>query len=75
MLKLPVVKSKELIRALERLGFYRHRKSRGSHLVMTHFDGRRIIVPVHYGKDIPKGTLQGIIKDLNIRREDFFSLL
>lgn len=72
---MPIVKSKELIRALERLGFSRHHKSRGSHIVMAHSDGRRVVVPVHSGKDLPKGTLFGIIKDLNISKEDFIKIL
>lgn len=75
MPKLPAVKPKEIIRALEWLGFSRHRKSRGSHIAMSHEDGRRVIIPVHHGRDIPKGTLFGIIKDLNISKEEFLKLI
>ena len=59
------VKPKELIRALQKIGFVKFR-SRGSHLLMKHLDGRRTIIPVHGGKDIPIGTLNAILKDLQI---------
>ncbi len=74
MPRLPAVKSKELIRVLESVGFIKHRKMSGSHLVLKHSDGRRTTVPVH-SKDIPKGTLLAIIKDVKISREDFLELL
>lgn len=75
MPKLPVIKPKELIKILKQLGFSQHRKSRGSHIMMTHSDGRRVVVPAHYGKDVPNGTLLGIIRDLNISKEEFIGLL
>lgn len=74
MSKLPVIKSKELIRAFNRLGFFeRHRV--GSHAQFKHSDGRRITVPIHSGKDIKKKTLRGIINDLNISVEEFVKIL
>ncbi|MBI1833411.1 MAG: type II toxin-antitoxin system HicA family toxin [Candidatus Andersenbacteria bacterium] len=74
MPKLPVISSKRLISVLEKMGFRRGR-SRGSHLMMIHRDGRRTVVPTH-GRDMPKGTLFAILKDLNISsKEDLASLL
>jgi predicted RNA binding protein YcfA (HicA-like mRNA interferase family) len=32
----------------------------GSHHVMRHPDGRTIVVPVHAGRDIAKGTLRPV---------------
>ena len=52
---LPHIKSRELIRALEKLGFHLLRKSKGSHWQFEHPDGRRTTVPVHKGKDIGPG--------------------
>ena len=46
----------------------------GSHRVMKHADGRRTTVPMH-GKDIPKGTLLAILRDIEITKEDFVKLL
>ncbi len=75
MSRLPSIKPKKLIQALKKLGFYEHRQRGTSHLVMVHSDGRRVIVAVHSGRDIPKGTLHGIIKDIEMSPEEFRKLL
>ena len=63
---LPVVKPRELIRALERMGFRLLRKSPGSHWQFEHPDGRRTTVPVHKGRDIGPGLLRTILRDVEI---------
>lgn len=75
MPKLPVVKSSELLSVLGKMGFVRHRQSRGSHIVMTHIDGRRTVVVDHKGRDIPNGTLLAILRDIGLSKEDFFRLM
>ena len=75
MPKLPVIKGKQLIRALKQLGFFEHRQRGTSHLIMVHTDGRRASIPIHPGKDIPRGTLKGILKDLEISTEEFIQVL
>lgn len=75
MPKLPIVNARQLIKALEKLGFYKHRQRGTSHLILAHSDGRRTTVPMHSGKDLPKGTLKGILRDLEISTEEFTSLL
>lgn len=75
MPKLPIIKDKELIKALEALGFTKHRQRGTSHLVMKHHDGRRVIVPIHPGKDIPRGTLRGILRDIEISPQNFIEVL
>jgi len=74
MAKLPVVKPKELIRVLYKLGFFEHNRV-GSHAQFKHPDGRRITVTIHGGRDIKSGTLRGVIDDLNITVEEFKELL
>ena len=75
MPKLPVVAPKKMIRALSRLGFDIYSKrGRGSHIMMTHRDGRKTIVPTH-SKDIPTGTLLAILKDIKISKEEFAKVL
>ena len=74
MPRLPVVSSRELIRTLKKLGFVEHAERGTSHLVFSHPDGRRIVVARHSG-DIPRGTLRGIIRDLDISVADFVSFL
>ncbi len=75
MPKLPIIKDKQLIKVLESLGFYRHRQNGTSHLIMAHKNGKRTCVSIHHGKDIPKGTLKAILRDLAISTEEFIELL
>ena len=74
MPKLPVIKSRELIRVLLRLGFFKYHQV-GSHAQFKHSGGKRITVPIHPGKDIGKKMLNGIIDDLEITVEKFIYLL
>ncbi len=45
----------------------------GSHIVLRHIDGRRIIIPRH--DPIGKGLLMEIIAEAGITREEFLDLL
>jgi len=74
MSKLSPIKSDELIRVLEKLGFEKIRQS-GSHAIFKHPEGRWTTVPMHKGKDVAKGTLRKILKDVEITYEDFRKLL
>ena len=74
MPKLPVITAKTLVSTLKKLGFHPHHQT-GSHLQMKHPDGRRTTIPVHSGKDIRKGTLRAILRDLNLDPANFIQLL
>jgi len=68
--RLPQVKPKELIRALERLGFVLRRQT-GSHAIFRHPETKNmVVVPVH-AKDIKRGLLYGILKQAGISEENF----
>ena len=72
--KLPVLKVKEVIRVLEKAGFQKWRQ-KGSHLTMFRStDNRGLTVPIHFSKEIPKGTLRAIIKQAGLSIEEFKSL-
>lgn len=75
MPKLPPVTDRKLIRVLKKLGFFEHPERGTSHLVFKHPDGRRTTVARHPGKDIPRGTLRAILRDINISVEEFINLL
>jgi mRNA interferase HicA len=61
------MKSSELLRILVKDGWYELRKT-GSHAIMKHpVKPNQIVVPFHSGKEVPKGTLQAILKDANIK--------
>lgn len=72
---LPQVTAKDLIRVAKQLGFELDRQ-KGSHAVFYRAsDNARIVVPMHAGRDIKPKTLQSIIDDMRITREEFKSLL
>jgi predicted RNA binding protein YcfA (HicA-like mRNA interferase family) len=58
------MKPKELIKILEKNHFVFVRQT-GSHAIFKKAGNRIIIVPIH-NRDIPTGTLIGILKDANI---------
>ena len=75
MSKLPLLKAKEVIKALENIGFELKRQ-RGSHMFFKHPDGRTTTIPNHPGEDIDRGLLNKIIKhDLRTTREVFLENL
>lgn len=75
MSALPILKSRQLIRVLERLGFRLLRKSRGSHRQYEHPDGRRTTVPVHKGRDLGPGLLRKILRDIELDANELRELL
>ena len=73
--KLPAIRPKEVVRALERIGFESWRQ-KGSHLTMYRPpDGRALTIPIHFSRDVPKGTLRTIIRDAGLTVEEFGRLL
>ncbi len=73
MPKLPVVTPKKLIRALQQQGFFVDRQ-RGSHTMLRHPDGRITTIPMHT-RDLPAGTLKGILDDIDISVQELIALL
>jgi len=75
MSKLPAVSPREVIRVAEQLGFTFDRQ-RGSHAVYLRIsDKRRLVVPVHKGRDLKPGTLRGLIDDMGLSVKDFVDKL
>lgn len=72
--RLGQVSPQEFIRALEKLGFVVRRQT-GSHLILRHPETKRTVsVPVHAG-DIKRGLLFGLLKQGDIDREKFLSVM
>ena len=73
--KLPSVTGAEVVRALEHSGIVVDRQ-RGSHVTLKHPRTRRAAtVPVHAGRDVPRGTSLGILEDAGMTRREFVALL
>jgi len=74
MSKIPVLKAKEIIKTLKKLGFTRKRQH-GSHVFFAHPDGRTTVVPYHPGKDISRGLIRKILRETNLEPDDFLNIL
>ena len=74
MTRLPRIKGRELVRALESAGFTVGR-TRGSHLFLKHTDGRATAVPIHSGEIIGPGLLRAILRDVEISVDELAHLL
>jgi predicted RNA binding protein YcfA (HicA-like mRNA interferase family) len=73
--RLPAIRAKEVVRALERAGFAQWRQ-KGSHLTMYRAaDGCILTVPMHFSKTVPRGTLRTIIRSAGMTVDDFARLL
>lgn len=67
-MKLPLLSGRQVVKALERLGFVEtHRK--GSHVKMRHADGRTIVFPFY--DEIDRFTLKGALRDAEIDLDEF----
>jgi predicted RNA binding protein YcfA (HicA-like mRNA interferase family) len=73
--RLPSLKPREVIRALERAGFVMARTS-GSHQLLKHPErpDHTVAVPFHT-KDLKRGTLTAIIKQAGFTVAEFVELL
>jgi len=68
MVKLPALKPKKVVKILLKHGFKIKRQT-GSHMRLIHPNGRATTVAIH-NHDLPKGTLQAILKQSELNIED-----
>jgi predicted RNA binding protein YcfA (HicA-like mRNA interferase family) len=74
-LKFTNLKPKDVIRALERAGFYIH-ETHGSHVQLKHTTKPgRVTVPCHSRFDIPKHIVRSIIRQAGLSNAQFAELL
>jgi len=73
--KLPVVRPKAAIKALQRAGFFVDHQ-RGSHIYLKHPNllGVLVVVPYH-ATDLKRGTLKCILEQAGLSVEEFIKLL
>jgi len=72
MSKPPVLKAREVIAILNKLGFTETRQ-RGSHKQYRHPDGRSTTVPFHTGRDISPLLLRQIARDIRMTVEEMLA--
>jgi predicted RNA binding protein YcfA (HicA-like mRNA interferase family) len=73
MSKLPVLSGQKCTKLLAKLGFYLKRQE-GSHLILRRNDPfTQVVVPDH--KELDRGTLRAIIRQVGISVDEFIKLL
>ena len=70
MSSLPILKPRELLKILKRIGFQEIRQ-KGSHIFVEHSDGRTTVIPMHSAKTIGKGLIHSILHDIQVSPDDF----
>lgn len=71
---LPAVSGRTLLKALAAAGFVQV-SVQGSHVKVAHPDGRIAVVPMHGGRDVPRGTVGSVLRQAGISVAEFRALL
>lgn len=74
MSRLPSLKPRQVVRALERAGFVVIRVVGSHYQLFNEQTGRHTTVPHHNG-DLPRGTVAAIIQQAGLSREAFLKVL
>ena len=74
MSRYPAVTGRQLLVALQRMGFALIRV-RGSHHFLRHNDGRKTVIPVHSGEMIGPGLLSSVLRQVQVTRDELFEQL
>ncbi len=74
-MKLPVVSGKEVFKALLKAGFVIERRTGHVHLIrQTASKTYQVTIPIHANEDLAPSTLQSILKQSGLTREEFCAL-
>lgn len=75
MVKLHELSTREVQKRLKKSGFRFYRQGKGSHEIWVRDeDGKIIPVPSYRGKNIRKGTIAAIIREIGLSVEEFMKL-
>jgi len=75
MPKLPIVSGLKIVKALNKIGF-EHIRTSGSHMILTKKDNNgKVTIPIPNHKELAKGTLKSIMKQVGINLEELLRLL
>jgi predicted RNA binding protein YcfA (HicA-like mRNA interferase family) len=77
MPKLPILSSKEIIKALRKAGFeHAPKRGKGSHTALFKKAEKKIqLVIIPHNKQIPKGTLLAILEQAGISKDELMKFL
>ena len=68
MAKPPILRAQELIRLLEKNGYYVKRQT-GGHVIMVNEVLKKVIVVPYHSRDLKKGTMLAIMKRAGLGEE------
>jgi predicted RNA binding protein YcfA (HicA-like mRNA interferase family) len=74
MPKLPRLTARQIVAALEKVGFSLSRQS-GSHMIYKNTAGKRVTVPFHAAKILHPKVLKSILRDADLSVEKLLELL
>jgi predicted RNA binding protein YcfA (HicA-like mRNA interferase family) len=73
MSKLPRISGRECVKALTKVGFY-FKRQEGSHIILRRDNPfAQIVVPDH--KELDRGTLRAIIRQVGLSVDEFVKLI
>lgn len=73
MSKLPRISGRECVKALEKAGFV-FKRQEGSHIILRRNDPfSQVVVPDH--KELDRGTLRAILRQVGLGTDEFIDLL
>lgn len=72
--KLPRVTANEIIRIVEKMGFYFIRQS-GSHKIYKNNEGKRVTIAYHSGKILHPKIVKSILVDVGISVDEFKEMM
>lgn len=75
MSRLPQCKPREVVRALEVLGFVLVRQKGSNAFYRNSKTGHTTVVPMHEGHDIDRSLLYGILKESGVSVDNFLQAL
>ena len=74
MATVPLISSREAIKAFEKLGYEVNHQT-GSHIILRRTQSPHLHLSVPNRRELPRGTLRGLIRSVGITIDDFCSLL
>ena len=70
MSRLRIIDARKMEKLLLKLGFQKVRQ-KGSHVFYRHPDGRTTSVPHHPGRDLARPLIKEILKEIELRVEEY----
>jgi len=70
--RLPIISGDDFVKAMRKIGYvWDH--TEGSHMILLHTSRGRLSVPRH--KELGRGLLRALIRDVDLSREEFIALM